>query len=71
MPMYEFKCEECGEKFERLLPYLDAQNPQECPHCEKISGKRVVSAPSVSAASGSDSFGGSGGYGGCGPTGFG
>ncbi|MDH5509535.1 MAG: zinc ribbon domain-containing protein [Nitrospinota bacterium] len=67
MPMYEFRCEKCGEKFERLLPYLEAKKTQECPRCEKLSGKRVVSAPSVSASQGSGGFGG----GGCGPTGFG
>lgn len=43
MPLYEFKCPECGFKKERLQKYADA--PPECPHCH-VPTQRCVSAGS-------------------------
>ncbi|MDH5677711.1 MAG: zinc ribbon domain-containing protein [Nitrospinota bacterium] len=62
MPMYEFECRECGERFERLLTLHESLKTQQCPHCDKKSGERLLSAPSLGRFSSS---------GDCGPTGFG
>ncbi len=42
MPIYEFRCEVCGEVFERLLRMNDPWPP--CPRCGE---KRVMKLPSV------------------------
>ena len=43
MPMYEFDCEACGERFEDLVA-VDTQTT-ECRHCGSASTHRVLSAP--------------------------
>jgi putative FmdB family regulatory protein len=42
MPMYEFVCAECGQRFERLV---DAGTEREaCPECGSATAVRVFSA---------------------------
>lgn len=41
MPVYEYKCEECENRFE-LLQRFDADRTQECPKCQSMA-KRVLS----------------------------
>ncbi len=38
MPIYEYKCDDCGTKFEKLLRSIDAAQP-DCPSCnsEKLT----------------------------------
>jgi len=50
MPIYEFKCQECGERFEELLLPLQMQkmnkkrsNPL-CPYCCSHKTKKQISA---------------------------
>lgn len=33
MPVYEYRCEGCGEATDRILPYDDADEPGPCPSC--------------------------------------
>ncbi|HEX7370206.1 MAG TPA: zinc ribbon domain-containing protein [Rhodanobacteraceae bacterium] len=50
MPIYVFRCENCGEKFERLQKLSDA-DPDVCPHCgAKHSVRRQVTAPAFRLA---------------------
>jgi len=56
MPIFEYRCEACGHKFEAIL--LGAQTPQ-CPKChteklEKQLSVFAVNKPSGSAASAAD-----------------
>jgi putative FmdB family regulatory protein len=45
MPIYVFRCSDCGEKFERLQKLSDA-DPDVCPHCGKHhTVQRQVTAP--------------------------
>lgn len=44
MPLYEYKCQVCGERFERLLPRKQADQQQECPKCGSKRVTRVFSA---------------------------
>lgn len=48
MPIYEYKCEACGEQFERLFLSL-SRVPVEihCPACQSTGVRRRVSAPTV------------------------
>jgi putative FmdB family regulatory protein len=50
MPIYVFRCDDCGEKFERLQK-LSSTDPDTCPHCGK-TGKvhRQVTAPAFRLA---------------------
>jgi len=70
MPIYEYVCGECGNKFEKLASLASAHERQECPKCGKISGERVLSVASLGPSSSGPSYSGSGG--GCAPaSGFG
>ncbi len=44
MPLYEYQCAECGEKFERLVRLADADRPAGCPKCGSAQTRRLVSA---------------------------
>lgn len=50
MPIYEYRCENCGEKFERLQKMSDP-DPDKCPHCGKRhTVSRQVTAPAFRLA---------------------
>ncbi|HEX7325435.1 MAG TPA: zinc ribbon domain-containing protein [Rhodanobacteraceae bacterium] len=50
MPIYVFRCESCGEKFERLQKLSD-HDPDTCPHCGKRHRiRRQVTAPAFRLA---------------------
>ncbi|MBI5039387.1 MAG: zinc ribbon domain-containing protein [Nitrospirae bacterium] len=49
MPLYEFRCEECGTFFEKLVSHIDS--PVTCIQCQ---GKRVKKQFSVFATTASD-----------------
>lgn len=62
MPLYEFSCEACGQRFEALLPY-SRKSEARCPECGSETVKELLSG-FASPGSGSGSFGaGSGGSG--------
>jgi putative FmdB family regulatory protein len=48
MPIYEYRCETCDERFERLFLSLK-QVPAEitCPACQSTNVQKVMSAPAV------------------------
>lgn len=46
MPIYEYKCDGCGKKFEKLMRSYDAAPPA-CPSCE---GEKVTMQLSTFAA---------------------
>ena len=49
MPIYEFECRACGERFERLQKLSDA-DPTDCPVCAKAEVQRRLTAPSFRLA---------------------
>lgn len=55
MPIYEYRCEECGHLFERLAKNSQDQ-AEECPACRKPSPKKLFSsfAPAMGSNSGAD-----------------
>jgi putative FmdB family regulatory protein len=66
MPMYEYRCAECGREHEQLRRMSDADTNVECPHCGSKKVERQVSACAIG---GGASSGGNGGGGGCSPRG--
>ena len=49
MPIYEFECGECGQRFDRLQKLSDP-DPTDCPACSRPSVRRRVTAPSFRLA---------------------
>jgi len=43
MPIYEYKCQDCGTKFEALRSIRDADTLIECKHCHSDKTVRVLS----------------------------
>ena len=46
MPLYEFECEDCKTRFERIQKYTDP-NPDVCPSCGKGQIRRMFSSPAI------------------------
>ena len=59
MPIYEYRCEECGKRSSALLGSYSSPDPA-CPHCGKHALQRLVSTfATVSSGEGdSGDFGG-------------
>ena len=47
MPIYEYECGACGDRFELFV--LGSESPT-CPSCESSELERLLSLPSVSSA---------------------
>jgi putative FmdB family regulatory protein len=46
MPLYEFECESCKSRFERIQKFSDA-NPEVCPTCGKGPVRKLPSSPAI------------------------
>ena len=44
MPMYEYRCRKCGERFEMLRRMADADDGLACPECRSDEVDRLLSA---------------------------
>src|SRR6202789_1035314 len=45
MPLYEYLCKKCGDRFEEIKKFSDKQ-PKKCPECGGVI-EQVISAPAV------------------------
>ncbi len=52
MPIYEFECAACGNRFEELVPEPEAVSA--CPRCGGERTKRVFSPPAAAAKFGTE-----------------
>ncbi|OAQ20513.1 FmdB family zinc ribbon protein [Thermosulfurimonas dismutans] len=66
MPIYEFRCEDCGEKFEKLCFGLRDEREINCPRCGSHRVRKELSSFACGLG-GSGSFG----FGSCGSRGHG
>ena len=71
MPIYEYRCESCSEKFDVLTRFAERDTAQVCPACESTKTRVLVSSFAFgggpeSSASDFPSKAGSGGGGCCG-----
>jgi putative FmdB family regulatory protein len=70
MPLYEYRCKDCGTEFEKRLSFSEADQLPACPECASAHTQkrlsRVVSfnaaGASISAALSSASCGSGGGF---------
>jgi putative FmdB family regulatory protein len=46
MPLYEYLCDACGRRFEKIHKFSDPA-PDPCPHCGKGPVKRQLSSPAI------------------------
>jgi len=53
MPIYEYRCHECGEKFEKLIRSLASVQEICCPRCGSSRVEKAISLFGTSASSGS------------------
>jgi len=68
MPMYEYQCRDCGERFDELVSGSGVDDREiTCPNCGKNNAERLMSA-FASAGGGSSQPVSSGSS--CGPSGF-
>lgn len=47
MPIYEYQCDLCSEKFEVRCSFFEAMNSATCPLCKSNKTRRCWSVPSV------------------------
>ncbi len=69
MPMYEYRCQACGESYEELVSRSTPDQELSCPSCGERASKRLLSTFSAGRSGGSASLGGSSQEGGCAPGG--
>lgn len=53
MPIYEYHCEACGTRFDKLVRSLSSQFIVQCPECGSRDCKKAVSLFGSSSSSGS------------------
>ena len=46
MPLYEYQCEACGHRFEKIQKYSDPLI-EECPKCGEPKVQKLVSSPAI------------------------
>ena len=51
MPIYEYRCKNCGE-FSAMRSLLEYNAPMQCPECDVLAVK-ILSAPNINLNSGS------------------
>jgi len=69
MPIYEYECRECGEPFEKMVRFSEADLLPACPKCASNDTRKKISAVASFGVSGygvldssSSSCGSSGGF---------
>ncbi len=69
MPLYEYRCEACGNVFEKIARWSEADRSPFCPQCQSDNTRRKVStfastsSSSAYNAAPSSSCGSRGGFG--------
>ena len=43
MPIYEYRCSECGTKFRKLVGMIAQTTPLQCPRCSSGEAQRLIS----------------------------
>jgi putative FmdB family regulatory protein len=69
MPIYEYRCNECGDLFEKMVKFSDADILPACPKCESKDTRKMLStvasfgnSSSGTSSSSNSGCGSSGGF---------
>jgi putative FmdB family regulatory protein len=68
MPLYEYRCKSCGEVFEKMMRWSEADRSPVCPNCQSADTHKQIStfashgtsSSGVSASTAGSSCGSSG-----------
>lgn len=60
MPLYEYRCKDCGTEFEKQLRFSEADQIPACPNCQSTQTRKKISAVVMFAASSAGSSTGTG-----------
>ena len=60
MPIYEYECHQCGESFEKMVRFSEADQIPACPKCESKDTHKKISAVVSFGATGVGSLSSSG-----------
>ncbi|TEU13656.1 MAG: zinc ribbon domain-containing protein [Anaerolineales bacterium] len=52
MPIYEYRCQECGESFDKFVRSMSFSGEVECPHCHSKRCKKSISLFGISSSGG-------------------
>ncbi len=55
MPLYEYRCKDCGEFFDKLRPVSKADDEIRCPRCQSKETERQLSTFAAGGCGGSSS----------------
>lgn len=64
MPIFEYRCDDCGKTFEKLVFNSSQSDNVECEYCKSKNVQKLVSAISSAGSSGTGSSAPSCGFGG-------
>jgi putative FmdB family regulatory protein len=53
MPLYEYRCPDCGSNFEKIVRFSEADKTPLCPQCGKQNASKLISAGAVIGTSSS------------------
>ncbi len=57
MPIYEYVCQNCGQKYEKLVRSNSAAPELKCPHCGSSQARKALSLFGTHAAGGEGPWG--------------
>ena len=52
MPIYEYRCSECGEQFEKFVRSMNAEREVQCPKCQSEQVEKQISLFGASSTEG-------------------
>ena len=53
MPIYEYECSDCGERFDKLIRNIAKPSKIVCPSCQSLDVQRLISQVAVHGGEGS------------------
>jgi len=69
MPIYEYICQDCGEKYDKFVRSSLAKIELKCPNCGGTQGEKALSVFGVRGNSGTSEFAAASSAAACGPIG--